>query len=239
MELLQNAIIVADVHYSKNYRREDFEELLLKLELSPPPQLILLGDIFDLLFGDVEYTVTENREVIERIDLLGEKCEVLYFEGNHDFNLSNLFKNVKIFPLSQQPIEMKFGDKKVLIAHGDYRGKSSFLIYRKLIEKRWLLKILNKLDILLKQKIIKEIEESQKRKRKCYKIKGFKDIIEKELVGTNSDYFIEGHYHQGYGFNIGNMGYFNLPSFACNQSCFIVKSKQKRLLYKNINLKDL
>jgi UDP-2,3-diacylglucosamine hydrolase len=240
IELQEEAILVSDIHYS-SFRKEHFETLLDKLEKKPPPQLILLGDIFDLLFGGIKYTEKENFEVIQKLENLGKKFEILYFEGNHDFNLKSVFKNIIVIPISKQPFLMRFGEKRVLIAHGDYRTKGFFGLYRRFIERESVLKFLNFLDSnFLQNRIIRGIERKQRPKRKCYKIKGFKDIIEREIFRIDKiDYFIEGHFHQGVQFSIGEMEYFNLHSFACNQNCFIVKSKQKSLLYKNINLEDL
>ena len=238
MILKENAVLIADVHYDIKYRRDDFENLVLKLEKNPPPQLILLGDIFDLLFGGVKYTENQNSEMIKKIDNLGKKTEIIYFEGNHDFNLKNLFSNIQIIQISKQPIKMRFRDLNILISHGDYSVQGFFHFYRRSIEKSTILNSLNFLDSKIGNRIIRKLEANQRKKRKCYKIEKFKDIIKTKLEDVDSNLFIDGHYHQGSRFTINNIGYINLFSFACNQTCFIVKSKHNSIFFENIRLKD-
>lgn len=236
--LKENAIIVADVHYDIEYRKDDFENLISKLEKNPPPQLILLGDIFDLLFGNVKYTKIRNSQMIQRIDDLHNRVEIIYFEGNHDFNLKSIFKNIKIIPIYQQPFLMKWQNYDILFSHGDYSIKGFFYFYRRFIGNSYVLKTLNLIDILVQNRLIKYLEKNQRKKRKCYKIERFKDIIELKLKNIQSNFFIDGHYHQGKRFNINNINYINTFSFACNQTYFIVKSKDNSIFFKSISLKD-
>lgn len=239
MNLKIGSLIISDVHYDPVYRKDEFLDLIRKVEVKPPSQIILLGDIFDLLFGEIEYTIDRNREMIEKIDKLGKITEVIYFEGNHDFNLKKLFTYVKVVPISQQPMKFNFNRETILISHGDFSVKGVFFLYRRFIEKSFILFLLNYIDRLFDNSIIKSIERKQRQKDKCYKIDGFKDIIKDKLKSIDCELFIEGHYHQGLVFTMDNKRYINLPSFACNQSCFIVKSKQNSIFFENISLKDL
>lgn len=239
MNLKIDSIIISDVHYDSRYRRDDFLNFLDKIEANPPNQLILLGDIFDLLFGGIDYTIDNNRDIIKRIDELGKITEVIYFEGNHDFNLKKLFSNIKLIPISQQPMKFYFNRETILISHGDFSIKGIFFFYRRFIEKSFILSLLNRIDKLLGNRIIKKIERRQREKDRCYKIENFKDIIKSKLKSVDCSLFLEGHYHQGLMFTIDNKRYINSPSFACNQSCFIVKSKKNSIFFKNISLKGL
>jgi len=58
-------------------------------ELSTP-QLFLMGDNFDILFGGNEYVKRISDKTQETIDILNtisHKIDIYYFEGNHDFLL--------------------------------------------------------------------------------------------------------------------------------------------------------
>ena len=90
------AIFIADAHANKD-RNEffDFLNLVRKDEIRAP-QLFLLGDMFDFLTGEGEYTREFYAEHLSLINKISQKVEIFYFEGNHDFRLSNLFnKNEK------------------------------------------------------------------------------------------------------------------------------------------------
>ena len=238
MQIYENSILISDVHYDSEYRKQDFENFLQFIEENPPPQLIFFGDIFDLLFGNIEYLESKNQKIIQKLNFLGSKFEIIYLEGNHDFNLKYMFPNLKIIPISQQPFLMRFGKEKILISHGDYSVKGFFHFYRRFINKSKVLKILNFINKLINGKIIKTLEIQQKKKQKCYEILNFQDIIKSKLKDISCDTFIDGHYHQGSRFKINNINYINLFSFACNQIYFIVKSKHNSIFIKNISLKD-
>jgi UDP-2,3-diacylglucosamine hydrolase len=239
MDLKEGAILISDVHYHNDFRREDFISFLEKVEERNPPQLILLGDIFELLFGGVKSTIRANQNLISKINTLSEKFEIIYFEGNHDFNLEKLFPKIEVIPIVKQPLLMKFNNLDLYLSHGDSEIGGVFYLYRRLINQNFLLKTLSFFDSIFNDLIIRKLENIQKKREKCYKIKGFKDIIKKKLKRFDGNVLIEGHYHQGIDFIVNNISYYNLSSFACNQSCFIVKSKQNTLFIKNISLKEL
>ncbi|MFK0410427.1 metallophosphoesterase, partial [Campylobacter jejuni] len=111
--LLQNgAILIADAH--ENEQRKGFWEFLqaLKKGKISTPQLILIGDIFDLLIGEISATHEFAKPYIELLEELALKIEIIYLEGNHDFNLSCFFKRVKIFNLQEQPIKLNLHTSK-------------------------------------------------------------------------------------------------------------------------------
>ncbi len=233
MELLENAILIADVHYHKDFRESDFLKFLNIIEANTPSQIIFLGDIFDILFGEIKYTENKNRDIIFRLNQIGKKVQILYFEGNHDFNLKSLFHNIKIIDNYHQPFQLNFKNEKIFLAHGDWGSCCSFKysIYRKIINSSKILKFLNFFDMKIGNKIIKSLEISQIKKNKCYKIANFKDLIisKFKFLNLKNGIFLEGHYHQGESFDFEKFKYINLESFACSQSYFIVKSKGNSL----------
>ncbi len=238
MIIKNGSILITDVHYHKNFRDKYFIEFLDLIEKNLPTQIILMGDIFDLLFGGVEYTENQNRDIITRLNLIGNKIEIIYLEGNHDFNLKSLFPNLKIIPIEQQPCKFIFNndynidevfEKKIdiYLAHGDWNINGMFKYYRKIISNSKVLKILNYIDIIIDNMIIKNIELRQTKKNKCFKIKDFVYLINHrlQLLNLSNGMFLEGHFHQGNSFDFKELKYINLKSFACSKSYFIVKSK--------------
>jgi UDP-2,3-diacylglucosamine hydrolase len=224
----EGAIFISDAHESDI--RESFYEFLLLLESKEikTPQLFLMGDMFDLLVGKVAYGVSKYTKHIELLEKLAQRIEIFYFEGNHDFCLDNLFLHVKVIPLSQQPLQFNLNDKKsCLLSHGDKYGGLFHMLFTKFIRSKSVLSVLNFIDVRGNFAISKKIEKGLLHKNICKKIHGFEQIIKEKILTfypRNSQYILEGHYHQNEAFEINGINYINFPSFACNQSYFIVES---------------
>lgn len=231
LELKVGAILVADAHYASY--RPLFSSLIAKLlskELQTT-QLILMGDIFDLLMGPIDAFKEESAEIIKDLNLLSQRIEVVYLEGNHDFLLCDIFPNMKIFSLKQQPVDVMFEGKLGYLAHGDWGGDIFYRFFTFLIRSRALLAGLNFLDNLLKRKISKQLSKQMSKKNICSKFETFQEHINEKFIGYKSagTWFIEGHYHQGRSFLVDEMVYYNLQAMACNKSCFVVQSNKNEV----------
>ena len=240
VEILEGAFILSDAHYS--HLRPQFLDFLKEIDSNrlQPTQLILMGDIFDTLFAEVIYTQDINQEAIELLNKISLKIEVIYLEGNHDFNLKNIFKHVKVFPISAQPLTCKFNNKRVLLSHGDIESPFGYRVYTSIIRNSSILKFLALLDLVFGNFILKQLDVYLSKKDDCKEFEGFKEFIANRLANKYScDYFIEGHYHQNKTFKFDKYTYINLGAFACNQRYFIVESsKEVRLLEERIFSKE-
>jgi len=236
IELKEGAFIVSDAHYS--YKRPQLLEFLkdIKSKKLLPSQLILMGDIFDALFGGIKKTLDENQESVSIINDISTDIEVIYLEGNHDFNLKKIFPDVKVFSISEQPFSCTYNRKKVILAHGDYDGAFFYKLYTALIRNRFILKFLNIFD----EYILNKLDGYLGKKDDCKELDWFDGFIKRRLSDRyDCDYFIEGHFHQNKVIKLGSMNYINLGAFACNQRYYIVKSLQdKELLEENIFSKE-
>jgi len=232
VNIKEGAYIISDAHFS--HLRPELLEFIKQIHSNQlqPTQLILMGDIFDALFGSIKYTYKQNQELIELLEKISESIEIIYLEGNHDFNLQAIFKNFKIFPISSQPVECSYKDKKVYLAHGDFDGGFGYLLYTALIRNRVILYLLKIIDNLSNHAILKNVDNHLGKKNDCKEFVGFEELINKRLANKyECDYFVEGHFHQNMSFRVSNFEYFNLAAFACNQRYFIVKSiNDKELL---------
>ena len=233
IQLKVGAVFISDVHYDINHRKETFENFLTEMEKKLPPQIIFFGDIFELLFGRVNYTISQNISIIKKIDTLGKKIDIIYLEGNHDFNLKNLFQNILVIPINQQPIKAIFNDEVFLLAHGDIYISKGFSIYRHLIQSTFILTIFNLFDILLFNKIIKKLDFLQHKKAKCFKTFQFEKVVQNRINiflqnYKNFNYIVEGHFHQNFKTQYKNINYLNLPAFGCNKKYFILEDKLKK-----------
>lgn len=232
IEILEGAFVISDAHYS--HLRPELFSLIKNIHLKKllPTQLILMGDIFDALFGEVPYTHLINKEIITLIDDISRDIEVVFLEGNHDFNLSAIFPNANVIPLNKQPLICEYKDEKVCLAHGDFDVSLSYRVYSNIIRNGIVLHLLKIVDTLTNHTILKKLDNFLAKKDDCKEFIGFKNFVSKRhLEKFKSDYFIEGHYHQNLSFKFENLNYINLAAFACNQRYFIVKSLQDNKLF--------
>ncbi len=239
-QLQEGAILIADAHYSDE--QPEFLEFLKALESGAivTPQLILMGDIFDLLFGYIPLTQQRNHEAVTLINTLCKRMEILYLEGNHDFQLRTLFREIHVVPIKDQPFICYYNNKKVLLAHGDYRGTWSYRLYLFLIRSSPVLQLLNGIDMISNHAIIKRLDRYLSRKNHCRTIPHFQEKIDasEELFARyECDYVIEGHFHQNRTFHYDTFHYINLAAFACNQRYFIVQCENKQELLQEVIFK--
>jgi UDP-2,3-diacylglucosamine hydrolase len=240
IEILKGAFVVSDAHYS--HQRPELLNFIKEIHSKKlqPTQLILMGDIFDALFGGVAYTQKLNQEVIKLLNDISLYIEVIYLEGNHDFNLQKIFPHVKVFPLALQPVICRYGNKKVLLAHGDIEGDLGYKIYTALIRNPFVLFLLTIIDTISGHYILKRLDKYLSKKDDCKEFTGLKEYMSKRLEKKYScDYFIEGHFHQNKNIRFDDFTYINLGVFACNQRYFIVESSQDiKLLQEKIFSKE-
>ena len=225
------AIFIADSHENEN--RENFWCFLcaLKSDEIKTPQLFLMGDMFDFLAAQCEFFVKFYEPYIDVINEISKKTEIYYFEGNHDFNLAPLFKNVKTYPIGAQPVKFVSKCQKcVFIAHGDIFLPLVSKYALRFLRVKIFLKTMNFFDKFLNFRLSKRILNKLKRKILDYKIPNFKNLAEAKMRRYNAfyeaDVIIEGHYHQGEQYTIGKQKYINISSFACEQSYFVVEYDQ-------------
>ncbi len=226
LEIKEGAVVVADAHYS--HKRPQFLEFLKDIHSKKIScsQLILMGDIFDALFGEIPQTHKINQEAIRLINEMSLDIEVIYLEGNHDFNLTTIFPKVKVFPISLQPVECLMDEKKVLLSHGDIESDLGYRVYATVIRSSCVLYLLRAIDSLSNHYILKKLDQYLGKKNDCKEFTGLEEFMTKRLSGKYScDYFLEGHFHQNKSIRLKDFLYINLGAFACNQRYFIVEFK--------------
>lgn len=241
IEIKKGAFVISDAHFSPSRPELFFLIEEIYFEKLQPSQIILMGDIFDALFGSIEYTYKNNQKMINMLNEISQEIEIIYLEGNHDFNLKKVFPQIKTFSIQKQPVECNYEDKKIYLAHGDFEGPLGYRLYTSIVRNALVLPLLKVIDNLSKHSILNYVYKHLAKKEDCNEFTGFRIFISRRIVNNyNCDYFIEGHYHQNKQIKFKNFIYMNLAAFACNQRYFIVKSlKDKELLEENIFSKGL
>ena len=216
----EGAIFVADAHYPHH---NDTLRLLLegidKGEIKTP-QLFLMGDIFDLLFGYNSLITKGNEDMINLLQKLSSNIEIHYLEGNHDFCLSEIFTNINVYPRSKQPVFGTLQGKSVGLSHGDrYESGWVYGLYSFFLRNKFTLQLLRPFE----KKIIPNRIKWLCQKDICSKISNFEQKARAILshYDDSIDLVIEGHFHQGV---IIDDRYISLPSMACSDEIGIVKN---------------
>ncbi|MCX6073448.1 MAG: UDP-2,3-diacylglucosamine hydrolase [Campylobacterales bacterium] len=229
--LHEGAILVADSHYAP-WRTPfiDFLSALDKGEIQTP-QLILMGDNFDLLFGSITQTLLLNRSAIDLLNSLSLKIPIIYLEGNHDFQLSAIFPHIRVIDRTHQPLILNHNGSRVALLHGDIGVPLGYKIYTAFIRNRLILLGLNFLNEKFGGFIINGLSRQMQRKNHCQQIDNFEFIAKRHSRAEwikGCDMVIEGHYHQNRSFYYSQLIYKNLGAFACNERYYSVKSFQNQ-----------
>ncbi len=232
-KIQEDAVFIADAHYQVGVR-ESLYNFLQKIQRQEiiTSQLIMIGDMFDLLVGNITYTIKENKELIALLKNLSQDIEILYFEGNHDFDLQRLFPHIKVISRTKQPFICTYHDKKIALSHGDLYQGFGYQCYTYFIRHPMVLKLLNFIDKRGDNFISKDILTKQRNKDICKKIENFTQTIKQKSkkydIATNRfDVICEGHYHMDVEYQFGNCQYRLLASYACGTIYFTIDFKDK------------
>jgi UDP-2,3-diacylglucosamine hydrolase len=228
IEIREGAIFVADSHYP--HHGDEFFLLLEEIYRGERavPQLFLMGDNFDLLFGYNSYIQQHSIKAITLLQKLSQKLEIYYFEGNHDFLLTPIFPYIKIYPREVQPVIFTIGEKRVGLSHGDrYATEIFYNLYSKILRNRYLIILLRPFEKSIINYRLKELSA----KSICDsfdKLESRVDRIKRYYIDV--DYIIEGHFHQAK--IIDN--YYSLPSLACHKKIGVLQNNSIKFI--NIKL---
>ena len=215
LSIKQGAIFVADSHF--NQKNKELLIFLEKVESKEivTTQLFLMGDMIDFISGESRYFIKQNSDVINLLNKLSNEIEIIYLEGNHDYNLTTIFPNINVIKRENQPLLAKFEDKTVALSHGDNFINWKYDLYCKFIRNTIFLRFMNFIDVNFF--ISKKIENALVKKNICHKMRNFEEIVSKRVKNYDSNIIIEGHYHQGNRYLIDEKLYINIPSLCCQK----------------------
>lgn len=231
--LQEGAILIADAHCAP--WRTPFIDFLHALESGEivTPQLILMGDVFDMLYGPIPRTYHYNTEGLELLNHLSKRMEIIYLEGNHDFLIGDLLPFVTVIRREHQPLLFAYEEKTIALSHGDSAMGMGYEVYTALIRSPLVLGFLRTIDTFGGGFIVKWLEEQMKRKSHCRTIENFQTLIKKRIESFKTDsidVLIEGHFHQNCSLDFPQLQYINVGAFACNERYFTVQSNQNKTL---------
>ncbi|MDD2900636.1 MAG: UDP-2,3-diacylglucosamine diphosphatase [Desulfuromonadaceae bacterium] len=196
-------IFIADAHLvspgDNNYR------LLLRFlsELEGElDTLYILGDLFDFWLGFPSQPFTEYDAVIDVLERLVHRgCNLVYFEGNHDFHLGAVFSQRLKARIHTGPSTEFVQGKRLYLCHGDQINNNDRLyrLLRFLLRTRLVAAAVRRFPPLWAQKIR---ERLQKRSQAGYGVNSarwdYRRIIldfARSLQKKGYDGLVTGHFH--------------------------------------------
>ena len=172
LSIQNEAIFVADSHY--NEKNKEFLLFLKKIESKEIlcSQLFLMGDMIDFISGESRYFIKQNYQVIELLNKLSKELQIVYLEGNHDYNLKSIFPNINVIKRENQPLLAKLENNQTIsLSHGDNFINWKYDLYCKIIRNTFFLQFMNLIDINFF--ISKKIENTLVHKNICDKMNNF------------------------------------------------------------------
>lgn len=221
LKLNSDAIFIADSHFNPIYAKELLN--YLQSLVTPPSQMILMGDIAQILLGNLKSSVSSNYALLSALDELEKKgMQIVWLEGNHDFFLSSikkfkLLEKTLFIPRKKQPLLATYKDEIYSLAHGDLFLNQSYDFYIRMLTS--IPKLLQCIDYLSGGEIYYEIEKKLQckpiRKHSFHffefaskRIESYQQHLQTPIKGI-----IEGHFHIGKKLELYGITYVALPAF--------------------------
>ncbi len=199
---LDRAIFLADAHLNQDdIHCRRFLEMAAQATAEKVP-MFLLGDMFDLWFGNRGLTFAFQRPIIDRLrELRRGGFRLYYIEGNRDFYLKSEHEGTTFDLVSEGDLRATIGGKRVFLSHGDTVNKADFS-YRfwKGISKN---RLANRAVARLPAWFFLPLADRVERKLKRYNRRHKESFPEAEcrsyatkLFGAGTDIIVLGHFHQ-------------------------------------------
>lgn len=198
----QVTYFIADLHLAEN--RPDITACFLsflKNEAIHAQALYILGDLFEVWFGD-DYDTQLNTDVAEHLKALSNSgIPVFYIHGNRDFILGKRYAAMSGMVLLPEKHVIELYGEKVLLMHGDTlcTNDVEYQQFRKKSRSWWWLGFMTNLPLFVRKKIAQNYREKSK-KAQQQKSLDIMDVTLSEVVNDleqfNCQLMIHGHTHR-------------------------------------------
>jgi UDP-2,3-diacylglucosamine hydrolase len=164
--------------------------------------LFLLGDVFDLWFGNPGLTFAFQKPIIEQLRRLrGEGLPIYYVEGNRDFYLKREHEGTTFDVVSEGEMHAAVGEKRLYLSHGDTvnRGDFAYRFWKGISKSRLANEAVAHLppSIILPvaERIERNLKRSNRRHKGSFPEREARDFSLR-LFGQGIDFVVLGHFHQ-------------------------------------------
>lgn len=212
-------LVLADAHLLFP-EHADYAALLCFLQRHEEEidRLILLGDMFEFITGHPKTHFACYAPFIQRLDRLSARgVEIVYCEGNHDFNLASFFGEVKGWKVFADlaPLTTAFG--KSLFCHGDLidPNEKGYRLLRSFLRSRLIWFLMN----LVPQSLIWHIAQKASGKSRRRRQRQPQRLVAKEVLKgfalkqweRGYPLVVTGHFHREWVWQEGENRLISLP----------------------------
>ncbi|MGJ8693510.1 MAG: UDP-2,3-diacylglucosamine diphosphatase [Thalassotalea sp.] len=198
----QVTYFIADLHLAEN--RPDITACFLSFlenDAIKAEKLYILGDLFEVWFGDDYLTTLTNSVATGLQALKNAGTEIFYIHGNRDFILGKHFAERAGMTLLPEKYLIDLYGEKALIMHGDTlcTRDIEYQQFRKKSRSWWWLGFMTNLPFFIRKKIAENYRIKSK-KAQQHKSLDIMDVTEAEVVKDLTDFqcqlMIHGHTHR-------------------------------------------
>jgi len=198
----QVTYFIADLHLAEN--RPDITACFLsfmKNDAVKAERLYILGDLFEVWFGD-DYKTKLTEDVTNAITTLNDSGTSVYFiHGNRDFLLGKSFAQKANMILLPEKQLIDLYNEKVLLMHGDTlcTRDVDYQQFRKKSRSWWWQGFMTNLPLWLRKNIADNYRKKSKKAQQS-KPADIMDVTESEVIKDLEEYkcqlMIHGHTHR-------------------------------------------
>jgi len=196
------AIFLADAHLNQDdIHSRNFLALVDRAAAEKVP-LFLLGDVFDLWFGNPGLTFAFQKPIVEQLRRLrGEGLPIYYVEGNRDFYLKRDHEGTTFDVVSEGEMRAAVGGKRLYLSHGDTVNRADFTyrFWKGISKSRFANEAVAHLPpsiiLPMAERIERNLKRSNRRHKGSFPEREARDFSLRQF-GQGIDFVVLGHFHQ-------------------------------------------
>ncbi len=195
-------LVIADLHLRFNDEREA-DIIRFFNEVAPSfNKIIILGDFFEFWYGFKDVIISDYFNVLRKLkELTDRNIDIVFIEGNHDFNMGDFFKNILGVKVYKEEYHEVIGKKKFLFMHGDTLNLAEdrfYKILRKMLRSEFIRFIMNSLPPHSILSIAKRFSNASR--KYLYKKFDLQKTIDKYKKAKHYDFVLMGHFHRNFNY---------------------------------------
>ena len=196
------AVFLADAHLNQDDIHSRNFLALADTAAEEKVPLFLLGDMFDLWFGDPGLTFDFQKPIVERLRMLrGEGLRIYYVEGNRDFYLKREHEGTTFDIVSAGDMHAAVGERRLYLSHGDTVNRADFTyrfwkgISKSRLANKAVARMPPSIVLPMADRIERNLKRSNRRHRGTFPERESRDYAMR-LFRKGIDFVILGHFHQ-------------------------------------------
>ncbi|MEI6306180.1 MAG: UDP-2,3-diacylglucosamine diphosphatase [Deltaproteobacteria bacterium] len=214
-------IFLADAHLvspaDQNYRL--LLQFLAELE-GNTETLFIMGDLFDFWLGFSSNPFRQYDAVLVALQSLRQSgCRLVYFEGNHDFHMGDLFSKLLGAEIHTGPSIVNLQGKRLFLCHGDQinRADHGYRLLRLLLHNRLAEAAVTHFPLSLATFIKNRLQQTSRAgyqaKVACWDYRQIIIDFARLVKLQGCDGLVTGHFHLGFHEQLDNSS-FNIISLG-------------------------